>query len=273
MPGERAFFLARLPDSTPSASGHPSRRPPAARPASPPPPDPVMCPASVRSPSPVARSHTCSVSSDAGDRPPPVRRHATAHTEPPCPASVRSPAPVARSHTFSVVIRPRDRPPPVRRHRHRIHQSTMPGERAHFRARLQVPHPQRLVLRAETARRPSGVTATALTRACARRASVRLRPVSRSHTLSVSSSNPETARRPSGVTATHPHRASARRASVRPAPSPGPTPSGSGPHTRKPPAARPASPPPHEPKRCARRACVLRAGFQIPDFKRIVIGV
>ena len=54
----------------------------------------------------------------------------------------------------------------------------------------------------ETARRPSGVTATALTQAPWPSRVASSAPCSRSQTLSVRSYEPETARRPSGVTAT-----------------------------------------------------------------------
>ncbi len=104
------------------------------------------------------------------------------------------------------VDRARDRAPPVRRHRHRsdpMSPVALPGCAA-AAPLLQVPAPSASAVRREpeTARRPSGVTATALTQSPWPSRVASSAPCSRSQTLSVLSSEPETARRPSGVTAT-----------------------------------------------------------------------
>ena len=102
------------------------------------------------------------------------------------------------------VVRARDRAPPVRRHRHRPTASPWPSRVA---SSAPCSRSQTLSVRSyepETARRPSGVTATALTPApWPSRVRQLSAPCSRSQTFQRPVVHePETARRPSGVTAT-----------------------------------------------------------------------
>ena len=184
-----------------------ARRPRAARPASPPRHRPAAeWPARVRSLAAALQiPHLQRVVIRRGDRPPPVRRHRHAMTPSEWPARVRSSRPLSRSHTFSV-----------------------------------------LSSDAETARRPSGVTATPLTRVRVAFERAQLAPAFQIPHLQravirrgdrpppVRSSPPRHGRKPSGP------RGCAARGRF-----PDPTPSASCPRTRRPPAARPASPPRH----------------------------
>ena len=209
----------------------------------------------------------------SGDRAPPIRRHRHAMTR------IR----VARQRAqflaaFQIpdlqrlVLRSGDRSPPIRTHRHAIDtarvacsvRSSRPLSRSHT---FSVLSPE-----AETARRPSGLTATPLTEA-EWPASVRSSwPLSRSHTFSVLSREAETARRPSGR---HRHaidriRVARQRAQFA-GRSPGPRPSASCPQKRRPRAARPrltATPVTSSEWPCQRAQFL--AALQIPHLQRFV---
>ena len=112
-----------------------------------------------------------------------------------CPSRVRSAWPVSRSHTFSVLSRGGgDGEAAIRRHRHASHTTSVCPSRVRSAWPVSRSHTfSVLSSEAETAKRPSDVTATAMTQpVCPSRVRSAC-PVSRSHTFSVLSPEAETA--------------------------------------------------------------------------------
>ena len=209
----------------------------------------------------------------SGDRSPPVptHRHATARGTV-VRVRVREFAPAFQvPHLQRLVIRGGDRPPPVPTHRHAIDSIRVALQGAQLAPSFPASHTFSVVsVEAETARLPSALTATPLTRQSGRAKVRSSRPLSRSHTFSVPSNEAETARRPSALTAT-PSTLPEWPAKVRSfaARSPNPTPSASGPQRRRPPAARPYSAPrPVEHARVAGKRSQFATAFHVPHLQR-----
>ena len=178
------------------------RRPPAARPDSPPRHSHRECGLpGCAARGRASRSHTFSVwSSDAETARLPSGVTATPLTSPVWPVEGAQLAPALQiPHLQRLVLRRGDRPPPVRRSPPRPDSIRVACEGAQLAPALQIPHLQRLVRDAETARRPSRAHRHAPDSARMMwPSSVRSsRPLSRSHTFSVLSPDAETASRPS----------------------------------------------------------------------------
>ena len=225
----------------------------------------------------VSRSHTRTVRSSEADtarRPSGVT--ATDLTLSSWPVSVATLSPLSRiPHPHRPVIRGRHRPPPIRRHRHGHHTSSWPVSVATL-SPLSRSHTRSVrSSEADTARRPSAVTATDFTPdPRGPSASPRSRPRSPDPTPAASGHpSADTARRPSAVTATAFTQSSwpVSVATLSPR-SPDPTPAASCHPTPTPPAAHPASPP-----RTSHHAswpvsvATLSPALQIPHPQRPVI--